>query len=120
MNYSLIMAIFWLVLGVGWFIAAWTTGGKLPVMRLGSLEFSPAWAALLLCLYNLARWQMRRRRKPPMSLHEALEARRRMHRDEERPPGPPDPNFIFTDQPAAPEPQNVQPPPPPNEPPPAS
>jgi hypothetical protein len=105
MNYSLIMAIFWFLFGAGWLAAAWATGGKLPVIRLGNgVEFSPAWVALLLCVYNVVRWRLRPRRRPLDPLQETLEARRRMHRAEERPAGPPDPTFDFTDAPApAPE-----------------
>ena len=117
MNYSLVMAIFWFVLGVGWFVAAWTTGGKLPVIHLGDVQFSPAWVALLLGVYNVVRWRMRPRRRTQDSLHEALEARRRLHRSEEHPPGPPDPNFNFTD--SAPPPRSNAPPST-NEPPPTS
>ena len=99
MNYSLVMAIIWFVFGVGWFIAAWTTGGKLPVIHLGQVDVSPAWLALLLGVYNVVRWRMRPRRRTQDALHDALEARRRMHHSEEHPPGPPDPNFNFTDAP---------------------
>ncbi len=120
MNYSLVMAIFWFVFGVGWLAAAWMTGGKLPVIRLGGVEFSPAWVALLLCVYNVVRWRLRPRRRPQSSFQESLEARRRMHRAEERPPGPPDPTFNFTDSPPAPEPRNPDAPPSGDGPPPAS
>src|SRR5437868_5200818 len=106
MNIYPIMAAVWFVVAVGWFVTAWTTGDKLPVIHLGGVEFSPAWVAVLLCLYNLVRWRLRPRRRPPDALQQALEARRRMHREEERPHGPPDPNFNFTDSaPPAPEPR---------------
>ncbi len=120
MNYSLVMAIFWFLFGVGWFAAEWITGRKLPVLHLGGAEVSLAWVALLLCLYNVVRWRLRPRRRSQDSLQETLEARRLMHRDEERPPGPPDPNFNFTDpQPPVSSPRDPGPPPSGDGPPPA-
>jgi hypothetical protein len=101
MNYSLIAAIFWFLLGVGWLAASWTVGDLLPPIRLGGLEIPPASVALLLCGYNLVRWWLRPRKRSQDSLEATLEARRRLHRSEERPHGPPDPTFNFTDQPAA-------------------
>jgi hypothetical protein len=115
MNYSLIAAIFWFLFGVGWTATAWATGDRLPVIHLAGMEFSPAWVALLLCGYNLVRWWLRPRRRQPDALEANLEARRRMHRAEERPQGPPDPNFNFADQPAPGEKTpRIDPPPSPN------
>ena len=112
MNYSLIAAIFWFLFGVGWLAAAWTTGDQLPVIHLGGLAIPPGWVALLLCGYNLIRWWLRPRRQAQDALEASLEARRRLHRSEERPHGPPDPTFNFTDQPAPTQnPPRIDPPP---------
>lgn len=112
MNYSLIAAIFWFLFGVGWMVTAWATGDRLPVIHLGGLGFSPALVALLLCGYNLVRWWLRPRRRQPDALEASLEARRRMHRGENRTHGPPDPTFNFTDRPAPEQnPPRIDPPP---------
>jgi membrane protein implicated in regulation of membrane protease activity len=90
MNIYPIFAVIWFVVAVVWFGVVWERS-DLPVL--------PAYFALLLCVYNLVRWWTRRRRRRPDPLQEALEARRRVHQAEERPHGPPDPNFNFTDAP---------------------
>jgi hypothetical protein len=113
MNLNLIMAVVWLVVGAAWLAANWARPGSLPVIRLGGLEFSPAWLAFLLVLYNLARWRLSPRRRRQPTLEEALEARRRMHRAEEHPKPPPDPTFKFTDAPPPPTDAPPSEPPPP-------
>ena len=100
MNLNLLMAVVWFVIGVGLLIVSWTVGDEaLPFRRF--LSISPGWLALALCAYNVARWWYRRRpQRDPLAA--ALEARRRMHREQEQPPKTPDPTFNFTDAPPAP------------------
>ncbi len=119
MNYSLVMAIIWFLIGAGWLAADWMTGGKLDQLPWGR-RFPLGWVALLLCLYNVVRWRLRPRRRSRDSSQESLDPRRQMHRDDERALGPPDPNFNFTDpQPPVSSPRDPGPPPSGDGPPPA-
>lgn len=102
MNLNLVMAVLWFVVGIALLVATYTLGDAALPFRVRFLPISPGWLALALCAYNLARWWARRRpRRDPLAA--ALEARRRMHRDQEGPPKMPDPTFNFTDNPPTPE-----------------
>ena len=102
MNLNLLMAVVWFVVGVGLLVVTYTVGDAALPFRVRFLPISPGWLALLLCLYNVVRWWSgpRRRRRDPLA--EALEARRRMHRDRDNPPPAPDPTFDFTERAARP------------------
>ena len=99
MNMNLIMAVVWCTVAVGWWATTAAKGDVLPVVHFGGVQFSPAWLALLLCLYNIVRWWLRPRRGDLYSLSAALQERRRRHSLEAKPREPSDPQFNFTDRP---------------------
>ena len=108
MNLNLVMAGLWFVIGVGLLVVSATLGDDALPFRVRFLPISPGWLALLLCVYNLARWWSRRRPRPD-PLAAALEERRRLHRDRDRPP--PDPTFDFSNAPPPrPDPPRTEPP----------
>ena len=56
--------------------------------------------ALMLTLYNLARWwSIRSRKAPQEALRQAMARRRPPEEESTAPDRPPDPNFNFTDRP---------------------
>jgi hypothetical protein len=72
-------------------------------MKLGGTPISLGWAALLLGVYNLARWWASRAsmlaQKKEAELAQRDSPRRARRREE--PPSAPDPNFDFSDKPPA-------------------
>jgi hypothetical protein len=110
MNMNLILAVVWFVVGVAWLATTSAKGDVLPVIRLGGVQFSPAWLALMLCGYNVVRWRLRPRRQAHNSLAAALEDRRRRHSLEGRPKQPTDPLFNFSEGPPGPESHPIDPP----------
>jgi hypothetical protein len=95
-----VLAIFWLVAGAAWIIYD-NYGGGNGVWIIPGLGWSPGWVCLLLAVYNLLRWWSRRVGR---SGFEAEYRARLQRRDYLRNPPPvrrepPDPNFIFTDEP---------------------
>ncbi len=105
MNFNLILGVVWLAAGVA--LIAWDAvgGGPAPHFR-GPYGLSLGWLMLLLAGYNLLRGYAQKRLRPKRDeLHEALQARLQARRERHEPPGPPDPNFIFTDEPPPPPPE---------------
>jgi|SRR6516164_2745273 hypothetical protein len=102
MNLNLIFALGWLVAAAAIFFVG---DPRLSIRLPGLPPFSSAWLALLLALYNIARWWSRRSaRRQRQAEREALAQRFQRHREEEgRPPVEPDPNFQFDDAPRPPE-----------------
>jgi hypothetical protein len=99
---NLFLAIVWLVLGLG--VLAWQliTGDQSWGLRLGDTRISAAWLPMLLALYNLARWWGIRSARANEQYLRTLEASRphhARHHAHREPPGPPDPNFDFTNDP---------------------
>jgi len=100
---NLCLAVFWLALGVYLLIFEWLHGEPLRYrLPLGGLN--PGWLAVLFAVFNFYRvystWSYRQRRG--RQIVEEQEFRRRFERQhlrEPRPEGPPDPNFIFTEEP---------------------
>jgi hypothetical protein len=116
-KWNLILAVVLLTGGVVLLGVTLAMGDRLrPIPVGGGITFAPGyiWLALLvLGGWNLLRWRLSPRRPRQDPLRDALEARRRMHAGEKPPPGPPDPNFNFTDSPPpAPEPHRTDAPPP--------
>lgn len=99
---NLFLGVTWLVLGGFFFLYEPMTGESLPY-RLPMGRLNPGWLAILFAAFNFYRallgWSHRRRRQRQAAeeeYHRRFERRSRKH----RPEGPPDPNFIFTDEPA--------------------
>jgi hypothetical protein len=92
-----ILAIVWLVVGVGWIVYDASTGN--PAISIPGLGFSPGWVCVLLSLYNFVRWWGRRQSRAhrEAEYHARLESHYRRH-----PPPvrlePSDPNFDFSDK----------------------
>jgi hypothetical protein len=106
MSLNLIACAFWLVLASAIFITGLATGNWYLNIHLGDFPaFSSGWLALLLALYNLARWwSIRSYRRQRQAEQEALAQRFHRHREERAESAqPPDPNFNFTEPPAGPE-----------------
>jgi hypothetical protein len=96
MNLNLVFAIAWLIAAV---ILFTISDLSIPV---GGTKFSSGWVALVLALYNVARWwSVRSARRQRLAEQEALAQRAHRNRVEERrEPVEPDPNFNFKDPPA--------------------
>ena len=105
MTLNLIMCAFWLLVAAALLITGYTTGKWYLTVNLGGGPFSGGWLALILALYNLARWwSVRSYRRQRQAEQEAFAQRAQRHRAEGRgPEQPPDPNFNFTELPADPD-----------------
>lgn len=91
-----LLAILWLVGGVGLLIYQWASGDHRLSFHIGDALFSAGWGMIVLSGYNFLRWWSRRSSRPTM-FQAASERRQRIRRlDESRER---DPNFIFTDEP---------------------
>lgn len=107
---NLILALVWLVVGVG--ILAWQylapddPRALRLIIHIGDIPpFSAGWVALLLAAYNVVRWWLRRMYLEQVrTLRAAEEEWRQKWRPRERTERPetPDPNFDFSNQPPAP------------------
>jgi hypothetical protein len=97
MNLNLVVGFVWLAAGAAYFL--WdATADKVPLR--GPFGISLGWVLTALAGYNFVRWAVRRRNLPSRDeVHEALEERRREIRERRGPPGPPNPDFLFTDEP---------------------
>src|SRR5262245_40455026 len=97
---NLFLALFWLILGLALLAWDWAspTGPRLTIPGTG---ISSGWFALVLALYNLARWEAARAaaREREATLR-AIERRRAPEREWLTPP--PDPNFNFSERPPPP------------------
>ncbi len=98
---TLVLALIWGVVGVAILVYHATTAdprGRLPMF--GNISWG--WAALLLCVYNLARWWSTRLLQADKKKAAWL-ARARSRRDlkTDQPPeyGDPNPDFMFDDEP---------------------
>jgi hypothetical protein len=98
----LMFAVFWLLVAAFIFI----TGDPRFILRLGGIDLSGGWLALVLALYCLVRWWSRRSyRQQRQAELEAQAERERRRREERRAEenAAPNPNLIFTDTPPRPE-----------------
>jgi hypothetical protein len=97
MNLNLIFAVAWLIVAALIFVLR----PEQLSLRIGGIPFSAGWVALVLALYNMARWwSTRSARRQRAAEREALAQRFRRHRNEERQePVEPDPNFNFGEPP---------------------
>jgi uncharacterized membrane protein len=96
----LIFAVAWLLTGLG--VCAYQIvhpESSWGWLRLGGTPVSLGWAALLLGLYNLARWWASRAGVLARKQQEAELAARSRPRRREGPPAEYDPNFDFSDNP---------------------
>jgi hypothetical protein len=96
----LIFGVVWLLVGLG-IVAYQVThpDSWWMWMRLGTTPISFGWAALVLGLYNLARWWSSRAGLLARKQQEAELAARSRSRRREVPPEQYDPNFDFSDKP---------------------
>jgi uncharacterized membrane protein len=101
MNLNLIFAVGWLVAAAAIFLSRDERLG----VHFGGVPLSSGWVAIVLALYNLARWwSIRSSRRQRQAEREALAERMHRRHDEERPePVERDPNFNFGDPPPGPE-----------------
>jgi hypothetical protein len=105
MLFNLIMCVLWLLVGAALLITGYTTGRWYLTVNLGGGSFSGGWLALILALYNLARWwSVRSYRRQRQTEQQAFAQRLKRHRAETRgPEQPPDPNFDFKEPPTGPD-----------------
>jgi hypothetical protein len=110
---NLMLAMFWLVLGAGLLIHEGMTGVRMFRLPLGGLN--PGWLALIFAAFNFYRvWMIRsyqRRLRQREESDEALRRNHERHRAERRRDEPPNPDFIFTDEPAKKDAEPASPPP---------
>ncbi|MBY0527003.1 MAG: hypothetical protein K2R98_26655 [Gemmataceae bacterium] len=102
---NLLLAIFWIFLGVGLLLHEVVTERRMFKLPLGNLN--PGWLAILFGAYNCYRvwwiWSYQRRRRTEQVEDNAL--RRRMDRGHEpRIQEPPNPDFMFDKPPS----ENIQ------------
>jgi hypothetical protein len=100
MRLNLLLAIFWLAVGCGLLLLPHLVpeAGDWTVLGTG---LSSGWLAILLALYNIARWWAVRASALQCSALEDTPRRRRRDADQ-RGVQEPDPNFSFTDWPCEP------------------
>jgi hypothetical protein len=99
---NLFLALFWLLFAVVLVAYEQLIGETVFRIRFGGANISGAWLMLGLGLYNLARWwSVRAYRAEQRALEIARASRERemRRRFPSELPGPPDPNFNFTDEP---------------------
>jgi hypothetical protein len=101
---NLALAFIWGIVGVVLIAYHVTTGDtrwRLPFP--GNL--SAGWAALLICLYNIARWWSQRLIQAEKKALWLARARRGEHNAQNPPPpyGVPNPDFRFSDEPPPPK-----------------
>lgn len=99
MNVNLMMAVFWVILGVPMVIYHWLHPGAAFDNILGT-GISAGWLCIVLGLYNVARWWSARS-YAAYRQHLEETALRRHRREDATPPGGRelDPNFMFNDPP---------------------
>jgi hypothetical protein len=91
---NLVLAFVWLAVGLGILLWPWLD----PEAKVGRVDPTLGWVALILCCYNLARWWVSRAAaRERQAMREQL-ARCQSTETEARPERPPDPNFDFTDR----------------------
>jgi hypothetical protein len=110
---NLMLAMFWLVLGAGLLIHEGMTGVRMFRLPLGGIN--PGWLALIFAAFNFYRvWMIRSYQRRLRQREESDQALRRNYerrRDERRRDEPPNPDFIFTDEPAKKDAEPTSPPP---------
>jgi hypothetical protein len=91
---NLMLAVLWLVVASGLFLWPWLVpNARMPTI--GDTGIPVGWLALLLALYNVARWATTRNDRRQRALAE--ERRRAGARAHARWPGETDPTFDFTE-----------------------
>ncbi len=97
---NLILAIFWFGIGAALLGSRWLFPDQQGLLPHGAGD-SAGWLAVVMGVYNVARWWLRRpNRSRPRSTVEELRQRLHSRRSSREPAGEPDPNFIFTDDPS--------------------
>ncbi len=93
-NFNLLLALFWLVLGGA--LLLWPLlDARAPDLTIWGTGISAGWLALLMAAYNLVRWwSVRSFQAQRRLLEEEMIRRRRESRSS--PPSEPDPTFDFT------------------------
>jgi hypothetical protein len=94
----MILAIFWLLIAGALFVWKWR-GPDNPALNLRGTGISLGWLALVLALYNVARWWSRRSAvTQDRTLWQARRDRHNSPANRDPGPTPPDPQFDFTEQ----------------------
>ena len=95
--FRLWLAFIWLLVGIGFIVYHAVTAD--PRWRIGSTGLSLGWAALVIAVYNLARWWVFRVALGDRHVVDRIRLRRAQMLAEAPPQkrGEPDPNFNFTD-----------------------
>jgi hypothetical protein len=99
---NLLMAIVWLIVGLALIVwqAAHAENHTLTIFGSG---VSIGWAGVMLAIYNVVRWWSSRSAGIWWkATNEAWRSREAEARRRNRPAEPPDPNFLFTDEPNPP------------------
>jgi len=97
---NLVMALIWFLLAAGLFAWQWLHPEE-GTWTIRGTGISFGWLALILALYNLARWWSRRSSKANDRAVQAAWSQRRRQAAREEPgvESTPDPRFDFTEQP---------------------
>jgi hypothetical protein len=96
---NLILACLWLVLAGLFFLSPYLDLDK-RLFNLGSNSILVGFLALMMCLYNVARWwSVRSSSAHQQAIREAMARQRHPDEDRPRPESPPDPNFDFREGP---------------------
>lgn len=100
---NLFLAVFWLMMGAGLVLWHWLYP-EVRQARLPNSDVSLGWLAILMGLYNLARWYgIRAYLHRQGILEEQRRHREELERSDRRPDVEPDPNFDFSSPPSPPE-----------------
>ncbi len=91
----LILALVWLICGVGLLMYQGLSGDQRLSLHIGDVPISCGWVMILLTAWNVMRWWTRRPSAPAPTTTQLLSRRQRIRRVEE--PTERDPNFMFTD-----------------------
>jgi hypothetical protein len=111
---NLFLAFVWLLLAALVFARQQLGGDPHWYLPVGGVQVSYGWLALALTAYNLVRWgslRAARARQREWQLAQGKRAAQGRWDERREPAGPPDPNFVFTDEPP-PAPITDKPPPP--------
>lgn len=100
-NYSLFMALFWLVVGALVICYHQFVDNAAFGTNIFGTGLSAGWLAIVLVIYNLIRWNNNRSKDSPdqAAYKTMMEERRRRNREGRHDDQPPDPNFNFSDRP---------------------
>lgn len=108
MYIHMLLAFFWLSLGLALVIYHWLRPEE-QFLRLRGTDISPGWLAIALAVYNLFRWWMGRTGDRERELQEQLARQRARHDSPDPHAQPPDPNFDFSREAARPDGDDTKP-----------